>query len=387
MYLQPYKPTFRVLAGIIILALSACASRPGPEVLNPISVKSPGTRQVTIYAATTRERQSPNTNVFTAGRSMELNYARFTLSIPPTHKASNIEWPAAKPNPAKDFVVTQQSVLSPQDFLRDVGQSGSQTSGRQAPGRQPHPVGIFVHGYNYNFQESLFRLAQMAADADIDSTPILFAWPSQGSITGYVADREAVTYSRDYLAALLTSLGSVRNGDDILLFGHSMGSFLIMEALRQLKLQGRTDLLSKLRVVLAAPDIDADVFRTQLQVIGRMPTPITLLVSKDDRALSASSLLDGDNPRVGKLDINDPAIRKAAIDNGVRIIDISSLETTDAFRHDRYASLAKLGPQLASLGEGPKQDPAKAVGSFVLDAAGATISSPFRLASRVINPR
>jgi esterase/lipase superfamily enzyme len=335
-----------------------------------------------VYTATTRARQAPDANVFTSGRARQLNFARFTLSIPPTHTASNIEWPKAEPNPATDFVVTDQTALAQPEFLADVA-----ADRMHKPGAPQRTIGIFVHGYNYNFQESLFRLAQMAADADIDSTPILFAWPSQGSITGYVADREAVTYSRDYLADLLVSLGNLKNGDDILLFGHSMGSFLIMEALRQLKLQGRTDLLAKLRVVLAAPDIDADVFRTQLAVIGKMPTPITMLVSKDDRALSASSLLDADHPRVGRLDINDPAIRDAAIDSGVRIIDISTLKATDAFRHDRYASLAKLGPQLVSLGDGPKQNPAKAVGSFVLDAAGATISSPFRLASRVINPQ
>jgi len=381
MHIQPYAAA-RLFVTVLILALPGCASRPGPEVLTAIPATNADTKQVTVYTATTRARQSPNANVFTAGRSMELNYARFTLSIPPTHRASNIEWPAAKPNPATDFVVTDQSVLSQPAFLQDVGRNGAHGSSAKR-----HTVGIFVHGYNYNFQESLFRLAQMAADADIESTPILFAWPSQGSITGYVADREAVTYSRDYLAALLVSLGQLKNGDDVLLFGHSMGSFLIMESLRQLKLQGRTDILSKLRVVLAAPDIDADVFRTQLQVIGKMVTPITMLVSKDDRALSASSLLDGDHPRVGRLDINDPTIRDSAIKNGVRIIDITSLKATDAFRHDRYASLATLGPQLASLGDGPKQNPATTVGSFVLDAAGATISSPFRLASRVINPQ
>jgi len=383
MHLQSYIRVSRfIVPGILILALSACASRPGPELLTSISTKGLETKRVTVYAATTRTREAADANVFTAGRSVDLNYARFTLSIPPTHKASNIEWATGKPNPAKDFVVTDQSVLSAAAFAGEVAGGGAGKAGAK-----PRTIGIFVHGYNYNFQESLFRLAQMAADSGLDSTPILFAWPSQGSITGYVADREAVTYSRDYLQALLLSLTSVRGGDDILLFGHSMGSFLIMEVLRQLKLEGRTDILAKLRVVLAAPDIDADVFRTQMQVIGKMPTPITMLVSKDDRALSASSLLDGDHPRVGRLDINDPKIRDAAVKQGVRIIDISSLEATDAFKHDRYASLAKLAPQLASLREGTAQDPARAVGSFVFDAAGATISSPFRLASRVLNPR
>ncbi|TYR33577.1 alpha/beta hydrolase [Mesorhizobium microcysteis] len=73
-------------------------------------------------------------------------------------------------------------------------------------------VGIFVHGYNYNFQQSLFRLAQMQADSGIDAVPILFAWQSEATITGYVSDRDSVTYSRDYLVELLAGLfGSRRH--------------------------------------------------------------------------------------------------------------------------------------------------------------------------------
>ena len=364
-----------LLSAAVILSMSGCASRPGADVLSSVSVKGDQTKLVTVYAATTRSRQSADANVFTTGRSRELNYARFDMSIPPDHKDSNIEWPKGKPNPRTDFVVANQSMLSADGFQKDMKAE-----------RRHRTVGIFVHGYNYNFQESLFRLAQMASDSDIDSVPILFSWPSQGTLTGYVADREAVLYSRDYLQQLILSVSRDKDNGQILLFGHSMGSMLIMETLRQLKLEGRQDVLSRLRVVLAAPDIDVDVFRTQLQVIGKMSPPMTILVSSDDRALYASSILDADNSRVGRLDINDPKIRDAAIKGGVQIVDISALKTTDTFRHDRYASLAKLGPELSALGRPDAKNPVGRVGAFVLDAASNTITAPFRLASKVINP-
>lgn len=379
--MRPYQSLNRRIfrsAGVVflVIALTGCGSRPGADVLTAVTTKAADTKKVTIYAATTRSRQAPGENVFTAGRSPELNYARFTMSIPPTHKDSNIEWPKGKPDPSRDFVVAGQKVLSADAFGRDIN---LQT-------RAHKTIGIFVHGYNYSFQEALFRLAQMSADSDIDSVPILFAWPSQATLTGYVADREAVLYSRDYLQAMLISLAKDRSADEILLFGHSMGSFLIMETLRQLKLEGRQDVLSRLRVILAAPDIDADVFRKQIEVIGKLNPPLTILVSNDDRALYASSLLDADNARIGRLDINDPKIREAATKQGVQVVDISSLKTTDSFRHDRYASLAKLYPELASLDRPKEGASVGRVGAFVLDAAGATISSPFRLASHVINP-
>lgn len=364
-----------LLSVAVILSVSACASRPGADVLNSVSVTGDQTKLVTVYAATTRSRQAADKNVFTTGRSRELNFARFTMSVPPDHKDSNIEWPKGKPNPKTDFVVANQSVLSPNEFQQDIR---TQSHGKR--------VGIFVHGYNYNFQESLFRLTQMAADSDIDSVPILFSWPSQGTLTGYVADREAVLYSRDYLQQLIISVSQDKGTGQILLFGHSMGGMLIMETLRQLKLEHRDDILSRLRVVLAAPDIDTDVFRTQLAVIGKLSPPMTILVSKDDRALYASSILDADQSRVGRLDINDPKIREAAIKGGVQVVDITALKTNDTFRHDRYASLAKLAPELASLGKPDAGNPVGRVGAFVLDTASNTITTPFRLVRSVINP-
>lgn len=361
----------------ILLVLGACAGRPGPEVLNVVSAKDVRTKEITIYAATTRTKDKGNDNGFSTGRAADLNYAKYTVSIPPDHKASAIEWPKGKPNAKTDFVVTSESTLTAPVFNKDLA----------AQRETRRPVGIFVHGYNYTFQESLFRLAQMAADANIDAVPVLFAWPSQGALTGYVADRESVLYSRDYLVSLLVSLSADQSTGDIVLFGHSMGGFLIMETVRQLKLEGRDDVLSKLRIVLAAPDIDADVFRKQMDVIGKMKIPPTLLVSKDDRALAASSFLDANHPRVGRLDIDDPQIKEAAVKYGIKLVDITAIKGSDGLGHDRFVSLAKLYPQLASLDSSAnRRSPAQA-GAFVFDAAGATIASPFRLVSKVVNPQ
>jgi esterase/lipase superfamily enzyme len=246
-------------------------------------------------------------------------------------------------------------------------------------------VGIFVHGYNYSFQEALFRLAQITADADTGGTPILFSWPSEGAVTGYVVDRDAGLASRDDLRAVLGSLSAQPGIKRVVLFGHSMGGFLIMETLRELKLAGRDDVLRKLVVVLAAPDIDADVFRSQLNVIGKLANPLVLLVSKDDRALAVSSFIGGERQRVGRLDVNDPAVQAAARTYGVRVIDITAVKGVDGLGHDRYASLARLGPQLASM-DGQRGASATEVGAFVFDAAGAVVSSPFRLASTIVTP-
>ena len=85
------------------------------------------------------------------------------------------------------FATVQQSILTSR--LR----SGGLRLGQAARSRAK--VGVFVHGFNTNFQEAVYRLAQMAADADVDGVPILFAWPSAAKATRYAVDKEAVTYS------------------------------------------------------------------------------------------------------------------------------------------------------------------------------------------------
>ena len=162
-----------------------------------------------------------------------------------------------------------------------------------------------------------------------------------------------------------------------------MGGFLIMEALRQLKLEGRGEVLDKLVVILAAPDIDADVFRKQLTVIGPLKTPLTLFVSKDDKALRISSFLGGERQRAGRLDVDDPVVEDAAARYGIKVIDITSVKADDRLGHDRYANLAAIGPQLVSI-EQRDGVSSRQTGAFVFDAAASVISSPFRLAGRVI---
>ena len=364
------RPFYVTLCLISAVGLTACAGRPGPETLGTVALDDfSATRVETLYTVTTRDRAEPGTNVFTTSKTREPNYASFDISIPPNHVPANIEWPkpGRKPDPKTDFAVVSQSVLDRSALLQAVGK------------RQSAPPVVFVHGYNYNFQESLFRLAQLKTDSNIGGTPVLFSWPSLAALPAYVADKDSATYSRDALASLLTDIVRARKGE-VDVFAHSMGGWLTVEALRQLRLEGKGDVLDRLRVIMAAPDIDEDVFAAQLDVIGRMRTPITILVAQDDRALQVSSFLGAGN-RVGALDARNPEVAEAAKRNGITIVDISSLESIDATNHNRFFDVKQLAATLnkpaaaATLGD---------AGAFVLDAAAQTVSSPFSLAATVL---
>ena len=357
-----------------VLSLSACAARPGPEVLRTTESRVLGAQTVTIYAATTRARATENANVFTSGRASQPNYASFEISVPPSHQPGRIEWPEEQIDPQTSFATVGQTILTQQGFLQQVAGSGEGTQ----------DVVIFVHGYNYSFPEALYRLTQIAVDADLEDTPILFAWPSQAAIAGYVADKESVTYSRDALTDLLGGLARDRRIGTITVFAHSMGGWLTVEALRQLRLSGQDDIIDRLTVVLAAPDIDVDVFRAQMQVIGPMTPPLAVLVSPDDQALRVSSRISRTHVRVGALDITDPRVQAAARETGLAIIDISSVEATDGLNHDRYVRLATLYSRQRADGYDTPGLRIRQAGAFVFNTAGATLASPFTIVGRAL---
>ena len=358
-------------AAIVMLAgvLASCA-RPGPEVLTPVATTAPGARMARVYVATTRGRAVPDTNVYNSAFAHQVNYGEFTISVPPGHKPGDIEWPLGAPDPAVSFATLQQSVLTRAGFAGRIG-GGS---------LKPVNVSVFVHGFNTNFQEALYRVAQLKADAEMEGVPVLFAWPSGARLTGYIADKDAVTYSRDQLVDLLRMLARDREVGGITVFAHSMGGWLTVEALRQLRIMGDNAAIARLNVVLASPDIDVDVFRRQMEVLGPLSPPLTVLVSRDDLALSVSSRLAGLRPRLGALDVNDARVQEIALKAKIEIIDISSLKAPDLLRHDRYASFAAIYPRLTA-----DEHDMRRAGAFVFDGMGATLAAPFSIPGRMLS--
>lgn len=334
----------------------------------------PGAKIETIYVATTRA-VTPQ-DVYTDGRARQTNYAEFKISIPPNHQPGQVEWPKGPPNPATSFTAVADEPLDAAAFEQKIA---AHDHGK------PVEATVFVHGYNTSFQEALFRFTQVTADSNLDAAAILFAWPSEAHVAGYVTDKDAVLYSRDQLVALLTMLAKKRSIAKVTVVAHSMGAWLMLEALRQLRLTGKTDVINRLHVILASPDIDIDVFRAGIDVIGPMSPPMTLLVSRDDRALAISRRLAGNRMRVGALNVDDPRVEEAAEKAKLRIIDISSLKGSDSFNHDRFVTLAALYPRIEAAeanGTGPDL---RQTGAFVFNSVGTTLSSPFTMAGSALS--
>jgi esterase/lipase superfamily enzyme len=209
-------------------------------------------------------------------------------------------------------------------------------------------VFVFIHGYNTLFAEGLYRFAQVVQDSKATGVPVLFTWASRGKLAAYVYDNNSATAARDDLEHTLRLL-LASNADQVNILAHSMGNWVTVEALRQIKMSGNLQYASKFGdVFLAAPDIDVDVFKSQMRRFGKPRKPFYIVLSKDDKALGFSKFIAGGENRVG----DDSNIQELAA-LGATVIDLTDVKGDDPSNHDKFVQLAVVAPELrAVLGQG-----------------------------------
>ncbi|HQS08229.1 MAG TPA: alpha/beta hydrolase [Xanthobacteraceae bacterium] len=329
-------PLLALLLAAAIL-LSACADRPGADVLTPNLTEAPGAKPHTILVATTRARDPRPGTLFSGERGTGLDFANVTLTVPPAHQPGGIEWPKQAPgNPATEMVVHEAVYRdTDQDFVRDLN---AQLARLPAGNRN---VLVFVHGYNTMFSEALYRLTQMTHDSDVPGVPVLFSWASRGKTEDYVYDNNSATAARDNLERTLTLVASSK-AEKITIMAHSMGNWVTVEALRQMKIGGNGLPANRVgNIILAAPDIDVDVFKSQLKRFGKPEKPFIVIVSRDDKALGFSDFLAGGKVRLGNYTNDDELVALGAV-----VIDMTNVKAMDPMNHGKFAQLAQLAPAL-----------------------------------------
>ncbi|WP_018632038.1 alpha/beta hydrolase [Neomegalonema perideroedes] len=325
-----------------VALLGGCATRP-VNVLAPIAEPPPpGAGRVEMLVATTRAASTDPGEMFTGGRSFEPSLITLSVSIPPpeARKPGAVQWPERlPPNPATDFAVLEARRLPP-DQLGDWARGHPPPSGR---------VAVFVHGYNSNFEASVYRYAQVAWDSRMAATPLLFSWPSRGSALDYVYDRDSATFSREALEEILRRLAALPEIREISVVAHSMGAWLAMESLRQMAIRdGRVD--PKIRdVALAAPDLDVDVFAGQFLELGETPPNIVVFVSRDDRALALSQRIGGGVDRLGMIDPNAEPYKTGLRMTNLTVVDLTGMKSDDRLSHGVFAQSPEIVRLLGGL--------------------------------------
>lgn len=371
---------FRVLLLALVapLLLAACGT---PRVLDI----SEASRQeiagkVEIYVATTRET-SPPPVYFDGERASKLAFAKLEITVPRIHKPGQLELPASGPgDPAKHFAAINIQRLDLAPVVADV---------RREILRRPageRDVLVFVHGYNTNFADAVYRFAQIVYDSGFKGVPVLFSWPSRGQLLAYPYDRESAYYSRDFLEANLRGIARDIGPGRMDILAHSMGTILTLETLRQAAIRGDGTFGGKLRdVMLAAPDVDLDVFKTLMHVIRR---PVTVFVSADDRALDFSRRFAGDKTRLGAVSAKDTETIAELEKLGAHIIDLSEVSSGDGLNHAKFASSPKV---VQLIGNRLRQDrgigfAGPQLGDRLSDIAGGVVGTVGSTVGLVVSP-
>jgi esterase/lipase superfamily enzyme len=326
-----------VLVAAAALVLAGCT----PRGAVTIDRSAAGVGSVERILVATSRTVSTGPEIYGRERSATLGFARLDVSVPPDRAPGTLTFPDDLPaDPRTDFLTVDAARIA------DDAAFAAAVDATLAP-RPPDErrILVFVHGFNTNFAEGVYRQAQMLHDFGTPAIGVHYSWPSAADARLYLYDRDSAFYARDGLERLLRLLAD-SDADRIVVVGHSMGAQVTLEALRQMALTGAPRFFDKLTAVaLLSPDVDVDLFRSELTPLATMDIPWIIFVSSHDRALRVSSLLRGRLARLGSL--SDPT---AIADLDVTIIDMSAVEG-DPLGHSVVAS----SPVMISLVQGLSQ--------------------------------
>lgn len=219
------------------------------------------------------------------------------------------------------------------EFLAHLSEQARQTSTGE--------VFLFIHGFNNDFDDPMYVAAQVWHFAGRDIVPIVYTWPAgwKGfALFGYNYDRESGEFTIYHLKSLLKTIAACPDVKKIHLIAHSRGTDVLTTALRELNIRYRAEGVSarealKLSsIILAAPDIDMEVFTQRIGVerVPIMADRFTVYVSRNDRAIGLSDWLFRSTGRLGRAryDQLTPGQREAtSVFTEVNVVDVTSHTT------------------------------------------------------------
>lgn len=317
---------------IALPLLPVACSRP-PDLVGVENAEVPvasvaGARQHQIFIISTREASEVVGAFYSAGRAPELGLASVDVSVPPTHVPGQLERPRRlPPDPRSEFAVVDPAIYrTDAAFIAAINRElAKRPSGQRE-------ILLFVHGYNTTTSDAILRLGQFVEDTKFAGVPVLFTWASAAKTPRYVYDLNSALVARAKLKDMANILDRSR-ADRVSILAHSMGTFLTMEGLVDAQLTGRLGHRMKIdTVMLASPDIDIDLFHTQIAILPpEFRKKMYLLISQDDYALRISRIIAGGVPRVGAADVQELE------GLGVTVIDLSQIEDSSSGSHTKFA--------------------------------------------------
>lgn len=175
-------------------------------------------------------------------------------------------------------------------------------------------VGIYLHGYNNDYQDSIDELFDLEKSLTkvVGYAPVLigFSWPSTGRTANYLSDREEARDSVGAFTRFLLDINDfvVRNEQECFsttfCIAHSMGNYVLRKGMEYMSdylgsPQGRLLFNETLLLApdLASKDIELD---GKGNYIANFSRRVHVYYSRHDRALKASSVKRFGGARLGR---------------------------------------------------------------------------------------
>lgn len=285
---------------------------------------------VNVYYATDRNKDL--THHYGNSRAYDITYGVCKISLPTNRKKGEIPRPhwwklQFKEDPDRHVIIQQINEKSKADFFEDLKHKIGSASHQDAF--------VFIHGFNTTFQEAARRTAQMAFDLGFLGAPIMYSWPSRGAVSDYLIDADNIEFAVNGMIAFIRDVKLKTGAQRVHLIGHSMGTRGLTSALLNLRyeLDFKFD-----QLILAAPDIDADVFIKNIAPhITNCAQRVTLYASSNDKAMLMSRKARDNMRRAGE--------------SGAQIVIAAGIDTIDASKvsddffssnHDYFAGTSQL---------------------------------------------
>lgn len=293
-------------------------------------------------------------------RGTEVVYGSARVNIPRTHEVGTMEtqgrWRKllrAKVDYDTDmFLVGPPKEMTAENFYKGIVASSKKGEVN---------VLVFVHGFNVSFEDSILRTAQITYDLRKvpNLVPIAYTWPSQGSpsLFGYTKDENSASVSTGNFADFIENLTLKTHADNVYILAHSMGTRVATGGVREVLIRNPAMKGRFTELILAAPDLDKDLFAQYAKVLASYQQPTTVYFSSKDKAMLFSTVVNGPG-RLGKggyicdgidfIDATkvDPGFLGHSYygDNRMMLVDIAELVSQHKSAADRMSIVAVPGP-------------------------------------------
>ncbi len=270
---------------------------------------------VRVYYTTNRNQTASSTPDDHYGRDRApLSFGFVNVALPKSHELGHVEAPSIwrlefTADPDKHVMLQSLKVLDEDAWRAEIAKRATSLDN---PG-----ILVFIHGYNTSFPDAALRAGQLAYDLKFAGATVLFSWPSRAVTLEYTADEQEAEYSYTDMKIALASIATIAPGTPIYVIAHSMGNRVFTQGFKALLDEQPGSRRAFKQIVLAAPDIDAEVFKRDIapKILGRGPR-VTLYASSKDKALQASSSVHGGYRRLGE--------------SGANLVVMPGLDTVDA---------------------------------------------------------